>query len=340
MTAPLDAPHAPAHAGSHLAIDVRHMDKTYRGGVRALRDVSLRVARGEVFGLLGPNGAGKSTLVKVLMTVVRPGRCDGTLLGSPIGHKSTLARVGYLPENHSFPGYLTGAQTIEHFAALSCAPRRGRRRRAAALLDLVGMTRWADARVRGYSKGMRQRLGIAQALANDPDLVVLDEPSDGVDPLGRREIRAILLEQKRLGRTVLLNSHLLSELEMVCDRVAILVRGEVARQGTLDELTAGQWRYEFELGRADPLPPSLPPAHPGAPAMDRLPGSLVVHSSEPAVIQPIIDALRAAGEEIRSIRRVRPSLEDLYVQAVTDPGTGRALDPGAAPARRRKGARA
>src|SRR5436190_3963271 len=204
---------------SELALDLTHVSKTYKGRVRALQGIAMQVRRGEVFGLLGPNGAGKSTLVKIMMTVIRPTQARGTMLGRPIGHKPTLGRVGYLPEHHRFPEYLTGAQVLDFYGALAKVPRKERRQRSAKLLDMVGMTAWGTKRVRGYSKGMRQRVGIAQALMNDPDLVVLDEPTDGVDPVGRRDIRAICSQLRDEGRTVFINSHLLSELEMVCDRV-------------------------------------------------------------------------------------------------------------------------
>ncbi|MGD9689330.1 MAG: ATP-binding cassette domain-containing protein [Phycisphaerales bacterium] len=231
-------------------IDLHDVAKTYRGRVRALRGVSMQVHAGEVFGLLGPNGAGKSTLVKILMTVISPTRCTGTMLGRPVGDKGALSRVGYLPEHHRFPEYLTGRQVLEFSAAMNGITRNVRRQRSGELMDLVGLSRWQDRRVGGYSKGMRQRVGIAQALMNDPDLVLLDEPTDGVDPVGRRDIRAILIEQRRRGKTVFLNSHLLSELEMVCDRVAIMVQGAVTSQGTLGELTAYGRRYEIETMRA------------------------------------------------------------------------------------------
>jgi len=352
-----------ATANGHMAIELEHVAKTYRGKVRALRGISMHVRRGEVFGLLGPNGAGKSTLVKILMTVIKPSKCVGTMLSAPVGQKATLERVGYLPEHHNFPGYLTGRQVIDFMGAMARAPRRERRKRAGELLDLVDMSRWADKRVRSYSKGMRQRIGIAQALVNDPDLVLLDEPTDGVDPVGRRDIRKVVQQIRDEGRTVFLNSHLLSELEMVCDRVAILVQGVVSRQGTIDELTEGQHQYRIELA-ADPakaletFQKALPGKLSDAPSADakgdaargtsqlaRRVGAtgelatgeslelmrnvLSVGTTQPEVVQPIIDQIRAQGGVIQSIRAQRPSLEDLFMEAVTDPETGRTLEPGA-----------
>src|SRR5271170_3411246 len=227
-------------SGTDWAIDLHGVNKRYRGrggGVQALSDLTLQVNRGAVFGLLGPNGAGKSTLVKIMMTIVRPTSAAGTVLGKPVGDKTTLGRIGYLPEHHRFPRYLTGRQTLEFFAALSKVDRPTRKERTAELLEIVGMSAWADKKVSTYSKGMMQRIGLAQALIADPDLVVLDEPTDGVDPVGRRDIRGVLGRLREEGKTVFINSHLLSELEMLCDRVAILVRGKVAKQGTVDELT-------------------------------------------------------------------------------------------------------
>ena len=334
------------------AIDVRDVHKTYRGKVQALRGVDLFVKRGEIFGLLGPNGAGKSTLVKILMTVISPSRAQGTMLGGPVGHKGTLARVGYLPEHHRFPEHLTGGQVLDFFGAMSGVPASERRKRASPLLDLVGMSDWRKKRVKSYSKGMRQRIGIAQALMNDPDLVVLDEPTDGVDPVGRRDIRNVLQQLKDQGKTVFLNSHLLSELEMVCDRVAIMVQGKVASQGTIAELTESGRRYEIDLAcesgvaarhfatmlTGPALPAGTDPS-PGAivrvisaPDLDASieRGTLVLRTSDPERVQPVLDDLRRRSLTIRSVRQVRPSLEDLFMQAVVDPETGQALAPGAA----------
>ncbi|TVQ60998.1 MAG: ABC transporter ATP-binding protein [Phycisphaerales bacterium] len=330
--------HAHKATTNGAVIDLHGVEKTYRGRVRALRGISMQVHPGEIFGLLGPNGAGKSTLVKILMTVVRPSACEGTMLGAPVGHKPTLARVGYLPENPRYPDYLTGGQVLDTYAALANVPRERRRKNAEELLRLVGMTDWAGKRLRSYSKGMKQRIGLAQALMNDPDLVVLDEPTDGVDPVGRREIREVLVQMRAQGKTIFLNSHLLSELEMVCDRVAILVQGQVSSQGTIEDLTRESRRYEIDIetngknvgeraaglirglgGRMGP-PPNAPASHVT---------TITVPTDDAPSVQPVIDALRAEGALITGVRRVRASLEDLFMQAVTDPESGRAYAPGA-----------
>ncbi|MEO1718309.1 MAG: ABC transporter ATP-binding protein [Planctomycetota bacterium] len=309
-------------ASSDTAIELIDVAKTYGGRfgkkTPALRGVNMNVKRGEVFGLIGPNGAGKSTLVKILMTVIRPSTCTGSLLGSPIGHKPALARVGYLPEHHAFPGYLTGAQVIDFFGAMAGLSRRERKQRSGALLDLVGMTAWSRRRLRSYSKGMRQRIGIAQALINDPELVLLDEPTDGVDPVGRREIRQIVEQIRDEGRTVLINSHILSELEHLCDRFGLLVKGVMANAGTMDELTEGQRRYYIAV-----RPES-------AQGIELDNGTVHVDTEDPNELQPHIDRLRARGVVITGIRSFRPTLEDIFMQTVTNPATGEAYTPGAA----------
>jgi ABC-2 type transport system ATP-binding protein len=309
--------------GDGLAIDLAHVEKIYKGKVYALRGVNIRVHRGEVFGLLGPNGAGKSTLVKIMMTVVRPTRCDGTLLGLPVGHKPVLARVGYLPENHRFPRYLTGRETLDFFGALSKVPRAVRRRRTDELLEVVGMKDWADRKVSTYSKGMMQRVGLAQALINDPDLVLLDEPTDGVDPVGRRDIRDVLVRLRAAGKTIFINSHMLSELEMVCDRVAILAGGLVARQGTIDELAIAKQFYAIEL--ADAVDPALVGRvrHALREGLSvETEGKLIrIGTIDPAEVQPALDVLRGAGAVVRRMQPVRPSLEELFMDALQSAGS-------------------
>jgi ABC-2 type transport system ATP-binding protein len=406
----------PPTTDAGLAIDLHDVAKVYKGRVHALQGIEMKVARGEVFGLLGPNGAGKSTLVKIMMTVIRPTRAAGFLLGQPVGHKPTLQKVGYLPENHRFPKYLTGRQTLEFFGALAKVDRPTRKRRAGELLDVVGMTDWGDKKTAAYSKGMMQRVGIAQALMGDPDLVVLDEPTDGVDPVGRRDIRDVLNRIREQGKTVFINSHLLSELEMLCDRVAIMVKGRVAKHGTINDLTSKSQRYEVELevgptelaglpdrvaralgvafqavprqaspfsarggtppaGMAMPpsmgMPPGMLPPMPamgmppstgmppplsapsgGAPPLPEVPplagppplrratlpdgiwaeldgAVLSLGTADARRAQPIVDAVRAADLTVRRLAPVRQSLEDLFMEAVTDPTTGSAATPGA-----------
>jgi ABC-2 type transport system ATP-binding protein len=315
-------------SNGEYAIDLHDVEKVYRGKVHALRGVEMQVDPGEIFGLLGPNGAGKSTLVKIMMTVVRASRAHGTMLGEPVGHKPTLARVGYLPEHHRLPSYLTGRQVLEHYAALAKVDRPARRKRATELLEMVGMSEWARKRVKSYSKGMQQRVGLGQALMNDPKLVVLDEPTDGVDPVGRREIRDVLVRLREEGRTIFLNSHLLSELEMVCDRVAILVQGRVVSQGTIDDLTRDSQRYEIEI---DGAAPDWVETDDGVKVRGDANGrtTLAVTGTDAAAVQPVIDRLRGDGRVIVAVRPKRETLEDLFMRAVTDPTTGETLKPGA-----------
>jgi len=317
-------------------IELNRVSKTYRGRIHALADVSLSVHRGEIFGLLGPNGAGKSTLIKIMMTVVAPTRAAGTILGQPVGHKPTLAKVGYLPENHRFPRYLTGRQTLEFFAALCGVDRPTRRRRTAELLDAVSMSAWADKRVGAYSKGMMQRIGLAQALANNPELVLLDEPTDGVDPVGRRDIRDVLLRLRDQGKTIFINSHLLSELEMVCGRVAILVAGRVARQGAMDDLTAARQHYEIEVSSTADNSEHLRKIPADFQARSNLTiemqnNTILVGTTDATEIQPLLDSLRQGGLAIKRVQAVRPSLEELFMEALIDPATGKAAPIGAQP---------
>lgn len=313
---------------SEMAIDLSGVRKTFKGKVEALRGIDMQVPRGEIFGLLGPNGAGKSTLVKIMLTVVRATAAKGTVLGEPIGNKTARARMGYLPEKHSFPEYLTGRQAIEFSGEMTCVERSVRRRRTSELLELVSMSKWADRKMGTYSKGMQQRIGLAAAMVNDPDLVVLDEPTDGVDPVGRKEIRDVLVAMKQRGTSVFLNSHLLSELEMVCDRVAILVQGEVAAHGTIEELTNESRRYEVEIAGAAPTwakDEGLRIAE-GTSELETL---LVKPTAEAADVQHLLDRLRSDGHTIVSVRPVRESLEDLFMRYVKDPVTGKIKAPGA-----------
>lgn len=306
----------------------------YAGRVHALQGVEMRVGHGEIFGLLGPNGAGKSTLVKIMTTIVRPTTAEGTILGAPIGHRPTLARVGYLPEHHRFPTYLTGRQCVEFFGAMGLMRRAARRSRAAEMLEVVGMGSWGDRRVGTYSKGMQQRTGLAAALVNDPQLVILDEPTDGVDPVGRHEIRDVLIAMRNQGRTVFLNSHLLGEVERVCDRVAIMLKGKVVRQGSLAELTQESCRWRVTVRGALPAWS----AEFGAAMIERDRSFIEFKSDDESLVQHLIDRLRAESIAIIGVTETRESLEDLFIRLVRD-GDDRAHAVGAGPSLRAGGSR-
>lgn len=318
------------------AIDLSHVAKTYKGKVHALRGIEMRVHRGEVFGLLGPNGAGKSTLIKILMTVIKPTKCQGTMLGAKVGDTGTLARVGYLPEHHQFPAYLTARQLLNYVGAMQRVHARERHARTDELLELVGMADWADKKLGSYSKGMRQRVGLAQALIADPELILLDEPTDGVDPEGRRDIRLLIARLKSEGKTVFLNSHLLSELEMVSDRVAILLQGVVRTQGTKAELIESRARYGVDIAETDAGAVLAEIAERSGAELNEAGTGLTLSTAEAADAQPIIDALRGRGLTITRCAIHKPSLEDLFLEAVVDPETGKAAPPGA---RKNKGGR-
>lgn len=298
---------------------VRDLRKTYRAslfgkaGVAAIDGVTLEVGRGTVFGLLGPNGAGKTTLIKVLLGLVRDYQGEASIFGLRAGDPRSRKRTGYLPEAHRLPGHLTGREVLRLFGALAGAAPSEVEKRVGPLLERVGMTQAADRKVREYSKGMQQRVGLAQALVNEPEIVFLDEPTDGVDPVGRAAIRELVLEQKRKGVTLFINSHLLHEVELVCDRVVMMDRGKIVLSGTIDELTSTA-AVRFELGeeRADvaallgDLGPRVRPEKRGF--------ELDVRSE--AEIDAAIDRLRAARVSIRAIHPRKQSLEEVFIRRV------------------------
>jgi ABC-2 type transport system ATP-binding protein len=297
---------------SEPAVEIEYLRKRY-GGFEALAGVSLSVSRGTVFGLLGPNGAGKSTLIKSLLTIIRPTECRGNMLGKPIGERSVLGKVGYLPEHARFPEYLTGREVIAYSAGMTGVPVREARGRIDHLLERVNMKNWGAKKLGTYSKGMRQRIGLAQALVNEPEIVFLDEPTDGVDPEGRIEIRKMIEQMREEGRTVFVNSHLLGEVEQVADEVAILSHGKVIRSGNVKELTQAGRCYEIRTN--GPVPPGLRErfeSHGLKIAGDRI--EVPVKDVEDA--QGVIDTLRAERVAIREMKESRQSLEELFLAAV------------------------
>ncbi|GAA5480889.1 ABC transporter ATP-binding protein [Haloferula sargassicola] len=298
------------------AIEIETLSKRY-GALTALSEVAFEVPRGSVFGLLGPNGAGKSTLVKSLLTLVRPTRCAGRLLDRPIGDRRTLARIGYLPEHARFPDYLTGRQILRMSAGLSKVPKKAALAKEGPLLERVGMAERADDRHQVYSKGMKQRIGIAQALINDPELVFLDEPTDGVDPEGRVAIRHIIEQMRAEGRTVFVNSHLLGEVEQVADHVAILSQGRLVEIGRTEELTHRKTSYQ--LRTIGPVPFELKDRF-QAEGMTVAGDTIELVTENPAEMQPVIDALRATDTGIREILERRQSLEQVFLDAIHGKG--------------------
>jgi len=326
-------------------ISIDRLTKTYRAGliggrsIAALRQVSLQTRRGEIFGLLGPNGAGKTTLIKILLGVIRGSGGSARLLGFPAGSIAARRRVGYLPESLRIDRHHTARSALRFYGGMSGLSGETIATRSDELLRLVGLEGRDRESVRRFSKGMYQRLGLAQALLHDPDLLILDEPTDGLDPVGRSEVRRLLIELRARGKTIFLNSHILQEVELVCDRVAVMAAGQVRGIGTIEELTErlGDRQVKWDLaGACDPAQlarlignlvgidqenPSLATSgHSGrAITIDRLPSG-VMRVSVPWVDQPtidkMIDQLRLAGISIVSLTTPRRSLEDVFLSLV------------------------
>lgn len=296
---------------SDFAIQTDLLEKTYRSRFRRNRDIkalshlSLRVPRGSKFGLLGANGAGKTTFVKILVSAVSASSGSALLFGRDARTPEARLPVGYLPENHRFPTYFTGRGMLDFYGSLSGMDNVDRRKRIPELLDQVGLANWSDVRIKKYSKGMLQRLGLAQALMHRPRLLLLDEPTDGVDPVGRREIRDILNALTGDGVTVFINSHLLTEVESFCEYVAILKRGELALEGRISDLVTGRG-YRIT---ASNVPPGLLT---GAFARNGESVDIACPNREEA--NAMIDRLRAAGAMIENLHASTSSLEEIFIQ--------------------------
>jgi ABC-2 type transport system ATP-binding protein len=282
--------------------------------VTALDGVDLAVGPGEVFGLLGPNGAGKTTAVKILLGLTSATEGSARLFGIPAAEPESRRRVGYLPEGHRFPGYLTARQTLSIFGRMSGMERTALTARIPDLLARVRLSEWADVKVKRFSKGMTQRLGLAAALVHDPEVLLLDEPTDGVDPVGRREIRDLLRGEAARGRAILLNSHLLSEIELTCDRVAVLRRGKVAAEGRIADLTAQGSRYRMTATGVDDA--LLAAFRESGASVERVNGHLVIGTRDLAHVNTLVDALRARGGMLSELAPVRSTLEDVFVDLV------------------------
>jgi ABC-2 type transport system ATP-binding protein len=308
---------------SQTAIQTNNLSKNFWGGFRgkdvlALSDVSLEVNSGEIFGLLGPNGAGKTTMVKVLLGSLRPTSGSASINGHDCSKWQARKKVGFLPENHRFPSYQTGYQMLSHFGGLAGLSRSEIKTRAGNALELVEMAKWRNTKIKKYSKGMMQRLGLAQALLSEPDIIFLDEPTDGVDPIGRREIRNVLMELKKQGKTIFLNSHLLAEVEMICDRVAILDKGKLiktAKVGNLVETKPYYWVETFHL-----------PDHVATILTSGFDKVLIEENTikmpldNARHINAVIDLLRKHEVDIVAIKPLSASLEDSFMQLIKGEG--------------------
>ncbi len=305
------------------AIILKKISKTYSGKktVLALNSLSLDVAKGEIFGLLGPNGAGKTTLVKILLGLTFKSDGEAYILGEEIKNHNIREKIGYLPENHQYPKFLTGEGVLRYFGRLTGYDKQRLEQNLQELIKLVDMEEWRDVKMKKYSKGMLQRIGLAHALLNDPEIVFLDEPTDGVDPIGRKEIRDILIRLKNEGKTVFLNSHLLSEIEMVCDRVAILNKGELVNIGGVEELTHSDTEYEIEIlenwENLDILSEVKKTTKNECKISQK---KLIIKEENIDIINSIIDLIRSKDIKIKSIKPNKISLEDYFIDVIKKTG--------------------
>ena len=302
-------------------IEIDGLTKDYEVGlfrkrpVRALDHLSLSVRRGEIFGFLGPNGAGKTTTLKLLMRLIYPTAGTARILGQPIDDVATHARIGYLPENPYFYDYLSGRELLEYTAALFGLAKPLARRRADELLAQVGLDGERAARqLRKYSKGMLQRIGIAQALVNDPEVVFMDEPMSGLDPIGRREIRDLLLALRRQNKTVFFSSHILSDVETLCDRAAIMTGGKLLRCGTVQELTM-QDETALEIVTAGTDPDAFNARRQDIASLQTVtptPNGMQIVIGDEADAERALALVRECNGHLISINPKRRSLEDIF----------------------------
>jgi ABC-2 type transport system ATP-binding protein len=302
------------------AVETKDLTKIYSSSfgkkkVQALVDLNLDVESGLIFGLLGPNGAGKTTLIKLLLGINFPTAGSAKILEEKTSNYHIKKRIGYLPENHKYPPYLRGGEVLHYFGKLSGVNGADLERKADELLSLVKLSQWKKTKVKAYSKGMMQRLGLAQSLINDPELIFLDEPTDGVDPIGRKEIRDILLELKSRGKTIFLNSHLLSEVELITDRVGILNKGKLLREGTVKELTEKKEEYKIVVEDNAEILKDNSFNSTFAKISD---GSYSVKVADTNELNKIIDQLRSRSILIKEILPMKTTLEEMFISLINE----------------------
>ena len=308
------APHQKENA---LVVETFELTKHYaKGRVKALDKCSLRVEKGKIFGLLGPNGAGKTTLVKTLLGIIHPTSGSANILGESIHNYHVHAHVGYLAENHRFPDFLTARQILYYYGKMSGLDTSVLDAKIPELLDLVHLSKWANTKSGKFSKGMAQRLGLAHALLNDPALLFLDEPTDGIDPVGRKEIRDLLLSLKEQGKTIFINSHQLSEVERISDEIAILKNGKVLKTGRVESFTSVKRQYRFKvrdgkISFPDLCTPLKIQCHPEE-------EEWIVTVEDDRQLNRLIDALRKEKVTIQSIMPYKITLEDYFIDVIEE----------------------
>lgn len=303
------------------ALETEGLSKVYkslRGHVRALEPLDLKVEAGKVFGLLGSNGAGKSTLVKTILRICKPTTGRAKILGVDSADPESRRNVGYLPEGTHFARYLTGRKVCEYFGRLAGLDGKKLKAEVDEKLELVGMADWANKKAVKYSKGMKQRIGIAQAMLGNPRVMILDEPTDGVDPQGRHEIRDLIKRLAADNVTLFLNSHMLSEIEAVCDEIAIMYRGRILRRGPVKRLTEemsirdGHLQLRF---RTSELPDDLPAAFDG---LEPIVGGFRIGVPDREHVTTLIDELRRRDVKIYEVEQWHASLEEAFMQIMDE----------------------
>lgn len=301
-------------------IETQNLSKEYasrfsKQKVNALNDFTFNANEGEIFGLLGPNGAGKTTLIKILLAITFPTSGSAKIFGSDVKSHKWKKRVGYLPENHKFPSYLTGEQVLSYYGRLSGLKNGADlKKKIDEYLETMGLTKWKNTKIKKYSKGMMQKLGLAQSLLSNPDLIFLDEPTDGVDPIGRKEIRDILTDLRTKGKTIFLNSHLLSEVEMICDRVAILNKGDLVKEGSVDDLTRAE--NIFIIHTSEQIDMNLKQKILAADQSAGIGEFEVQTETGLESLNNLIDILRKNKINIKTISQKTSTLEELFINVI------------------------
>ena len=298
-------------------LEVSHLARSYRTNLSwrkywILRDLTFSVEHGEIFGFIGPNGAGKTTTIKLIMDLVRPDSGDIRIFGERHRNVTVKKRIGFLPENPYFYDYLTAEEFLDFYARLFGFPRAIRRSRIDTLLERVGLANRRDRQLRKFSKGMLQRLGLAQALINEPELVILDEPMSGLDPVGRREVRDIILSLKAAGKTVFFSTHILSDTELICDRVGILNKGELRAVGRVSDLLGARVTH-WEVAFSGLAPDSLPGL---SRVVSREGREVLGVCQDEEEMHVLVRAILERGGSLQSVVPQRERLEDIFLREI------------------------